>query len=392
MKEGWEYKKLGEITIQISDGSHNPPKGIEFSNYPMLSSKNIFFDKYDYDSPRYLSKEDFETENKRTNISDGDVLLTIVGTVGRTCCVQEPFTPFTLQRSVAVLKPKKNIITPRFMMYFLHSLSDYWEIEAKGVAQKGVYLKQVGKISIPVPSLSEQQHIVEELDLLSSIIEKKKAQLNELDNLAQSLFYDMFGDPITNEKGWDVKKLKDACTCITDGDHMPPPKADKGIPFITISNIDKQYREIDFRETFFVPQNYYDSLKEERKAQIGDVLYTVTGSYGIPIMLNESRKFCFQRHIALLRPNKLMISPCYLCYWALCKSIKYMADDVATGIAQKTVGLSSLRKFPIIIPPLSLQQQFASKIAAIEHQKELIKQSIKEVETLFNSRMDYYFN
>ena len=75
MKEGWTCKKLGEVTMQISDGSHNPPKGIEFSDYPMLSSKNIFFDKFDYESPRYLSKEDFEAENKRTNISEGDVLL-----------------------------------------------------------------------------------------------------------------------------------------------------------------------------------------------------------------------------------------------------------------------------------------------------------------------------
>lgn len=160
----------------------------------------------------------------------------------------------------------------------------------------------------------------------------------------------MFGDPITNEKGWEVKKLKEACTCITDGDHMPPPKVDKGIPFITISNIDKQNREIDFRDTFFVPQSYYDSINKERKAQIDDVLYTVTGSYGIPIIVKEDRNFCFQRHIALLRPNKHLVSPCYLCYWALCKSIKYLADDVATGIAQKTVGLSSLREFPIIIP------------------------------------------
>ena len=281
-----------------------------------------------------------------------------------------------------------------FFMYFLKSFAFKKQLykQITGSAQLNFGPSHLKKITITLPPLSEQQHIVEELDLLSSIIEKKKAQLNELDHLAQSLFYEMFGDPIINEKGWEMKKLKDACTCITDGDHMPPPKADKGIPFITISNIDKQYREIDFRETFFVPQNYYDSLKDERKAQIGDVLYTVTGSYGIPIIVNERRKFCFQRHIALLRPNKLLVSSCFLCYWALCKSIKYMADDVATGIAQKTVGLSSLRKFPIIIPPLDLQNQFASKIEAIEHQKELIKQSIKEVETLFNNRMDYYFN
>ena len=242
------------------------------------------------------------------------------------------------------------------------------------------------------PPLPVQERIVSELDLLSSIIEKKKAQLKEYDLLAQSIFYDMFGDPVENEKGWEVKKLGEVCHHITDGDHMPPPKAEKGIPFITISNINKDSREIDFDNTFFVPIEYYNNLKDERKARIGDLLYTVTGSYGIPLQVKDDKPFCFQRHIALLRPNREYLNTTFVCYWALCESVKFMADDIATGIAQKTVGLSSLRCFSIILPPLSLQQSFAEKIEAIERQKELIKQSITEAETLFNSRMDYYFN
>lgn len=99
-----------------------------------------------------------------------------------------------------------------------------------------------------------------------------------------------------------------------------------------------------------------------------------------------------QRHIALIKPQKEYLITEFLCYWILCDSVKYMADDVATGIAQKTVGLNALRNFTIPLPPLPLQELFASKIQSIEHQKDLIKQSITEVETLFNSRMDYYFN
>ena len=374
MKEGWEYKKLGEV-CQVLDSQRKPvtkkdrTKGI----YPYYGATGIqdYVDSYIFDGRFLLVGEDgakWGASDKTAYIIEGKSWV---------------------NNHAHILKVLENV-NDRLLEYYLtfKDLSEY----ITGAVVPKLTQKALVSIPIPIPPLSEQQHIVEELDLLSSIIEKKKAQLNELDNLAQSLFYEMFGDPITNEKGWEVKKLKEACTCITDGDHMPPPKVDKGIPFITISNIDKQNREIDFRDTFFVPQSYYDSINKERKAQIDDVLYTVTGSYGIPIIVKEDRNFCFQRHIALLRPNKHLVSPCYLCYWALCKSIKYLADDVATGIAQKTVGLSSLRKFPIIIPPLSLQQQFASKIEAIEHQKELIKQSIKEVETLFNSRMDYYFN
>lgn len=389
MKEGWEYKKLEEVGRVIT-GSTPSTKSPE--NY---SSKDVCFVKPSdlpkdgvglvIDTEFHISKKAYNNSRK---LPKGSVLTTCIGIVGKVAILQ---VDATCNQQINAIIPDATI-SSHFLAYSILSKRDYLEKRANAPVVPIINKKDFSSTVIAVPPLSEQQHIVEELDLLSSIIEKKKAQLKELDNLAQSLFYEMFGDPIINEKGWEVKKLKEACTCITDGDHMPPPKVDKGIPFITISNIDKQNREIDFRDTFFVPQSYYDSINKERKAQIDDVLYTVTGSYGIPIIVKEDRNFCFQRHIALLRPNKHLVSPCYLCYWALCKSIKYLADDVATGIAQKTVGLSSLREFPIIIPPLALQQQFASKIEAIEHQKELTKQSIKEVETLFNSRMDYYFN
>ena len=234
--------------------------------------------------------------------------------------------------------------------------------------------------------------IVSELDLINTIIEKQKVQLKELDNLAQSIFHDMFGDPVANEKGWKKEILNNVCVHITDGDHMPPPKSESGIPFITISNINKESRTISFNDTFYVPRSYYNEIKNERKAQKGDILYTVTGSYGIPVLIKESKEFCFQRHIALIRPIVDVALPLFLCYWFLCKSVKFLADDVATGIAQKTVGLNSLRNFSLIIPPLSLQHEFAAKIEAIETIKAKVNQSLKESEQLFNSRMEYYFN
>ena len=379
MKEGWEYKKLGEITTQISDGSHNPPKGIEYSNYPMLSSKNIFFDKFNYDSPRYLSKEDFEAENKRTNISDGDVLLTIVGTVGRTCCVQTPFTPFTLQRSVAVLKPQKDIVKARFLMYFLHSLSDFWEIEAKGVAQKGVYLKQVGKIPIPVPPLSEQQQIVEELDLLNGIIEKKKAQLKELDHLAQSLFYEMFGDPITNEKGWEVKKLKDVSTLLNGRAYKQNELLSEG-----------KYKVLRVGN-FFTNSSYYYSdleLEDNKYCDNGDLLFAWSASFGAFIW--HGKKVIYHYHIWKVLFDEKVLNKIYYQYLLNTMTKSFMNDVHGIGMVHLTkVGME---QYMLPVPPLALQQQFASKIEAIEKQKELIKQSITEVETLFISRMDYYFN
>ena len=129
--------RLGDICYKITDGSHNPPSGVPYSEFLMLSSKNIYDDCITYDDPRYLCREDFESENKRTQIEAGDILLTIVGTVGRVAVVPEKAKSICLQRSVAVIKPRTDIVLPRFLMYQIQNMKDILEKEAKGVAQKG---------------------------------------------------------------------------------------------------------------------------------------------------------------------------------------------------------------------------------------------------------------
>ena len=138
MKEGWEIKKLGEVCIKLTDGSHNPPKGIQHSNYIMLSSQNIFNDKVIYDDVRFLQEADFLREDKRTCVQEGDILLTIVGTIGR-CAVFAGSKNVTLQRSVAVLRPQENVLS-RYLMYCLIGKNAYLNEEAHGIAQKGIYL------------------------------------------------------------------------------------------------------------------------------------------------------------------------------------------------------------------------------------------------------------
>lgn len=135
------------------------------------------------------------------------------------------------------------------------------------------------------------------------------------------------------------------CTHVTDGDHMPPPKAPNGIPFIMISNINGN--QIDFSETAFVGRDYYEKIDSNRRPQVGDVLYSVTGSFGIPVLVDFEKEFCFQRHIALLRPNDSILSR-YLYYAMQAPDVYAQASKGATGTAQKTVGLTVLRK--ILIP------------------------------------------
>ena len=166
--------------------------------------------------------------------------------------------------------------------------------------------------------------------------------------------------PFDIPESWKWVRLSDLCKSISDGDHQPPPQVPNGIPFLVISNVSSG--TIDFANTRYVPQDYFEALSAERIAERGDILFTVTGSYGIPIKVNCDKAFCFQRHIALL---KLLIDWDYLFFALKSPAIKLQCDAIATGTAQKTVGLKSLRSIILPLPPLAEQKRIVAKLEEI---------------------------
>lgn len=173
-------------------------------------------------------------------------------------------------------------------------------------------------------------------------------------------------------------KLGDVCASIYDGDHNAPPKSESGIPFITISNIDANDGFIDFSNTSFVPEEYYKFLKGERKPKRGDVLYSVVGSFGIPSLLKDDKRFVFQRHIAILRPSEKLDST-YLYYLLKDLSFYHWADAVAIGSAQRTVTLGQLRSKEVNLPDLETQRRIAGVLSAYD---ELIENNRKQIKLL----------
>lgn len=172
--------------------------------------------------------------------------------------------------------------------------------------------------------------------------------------------------------------LLECCEHITDGDHQAPPKSEMGVPFVTISNINS-YNEIDFSDTLFVPQNYYDSLSDSKKPQRHDILYSVVGSFGIPVLVKESKQFCFQRHIALLRPNHY-VDARFLYYVLKSPAFYAQADAIALGAAQRTISLSALRNMRISLPPFERQKNIAQVLSAYDNLIENNRRQIKLLE------------
>lgn len=191
---------------------------------------------------------------------------------------------------------------------------------------------------------------------------------------------------------WEIVKLCDCCQSIADGDHQAPPKAESGVPFVTISNID-HFNRFDFSDTMFVPQMYYDKLDKRRKAVKGDVLLSVVGSFGIPVLIKDDTPFVFQRHIAILRPNPNIIMPEFLYYTMLSKSFYAQADAYAVGAAQRTISLTSLRKMKIAIPPLEAQNDIVAILSqydsAIENNNKRIALLEQMAETLYKDWFSY---
>lgn len=270
-----EYK-LSDICSGITDGSHNPPAGISNSDYLMLSSKNIFDDEITFDAPRYLSEEQFVVENKRTRIKPGDILMTIVGTVGRTAIVPDGISTITLQRSVAVLHPLKDICFSRYLMYALRSKRKFFESEAHGVAQKGIYLKQLSNIIVDVPELERQEATVQILDFVQNIIKKRHEELDKLDELIKARFIELFGTYPANEKRWTAGTIRDLVTEVRYGSSRKAADGDSGkYPYLRMNNITYN-GELDLTDTKTI--DIPDEELEKCTVRRGDLLFNRTNS------------------------------------------------------------------------------------------------------------------
>ena len=185
---------------------------------------------------------------------------------------------------------------------------------------------------------------------------------------------------------WKKVKLKDCCHSISDGDHLPPPKSDSGVPFVTIANIDAT-NHIDFGNTMFVPYEYYNNLNDIRKAKFNDILYSVVGSFGKPVLIKENKPFAFQRHIAILRPNNEIVDSCFLYYVMLSRDFYMQADTVAIGAAQRTISLTALRNMEVELPSMEIQHRIATILSRYDS---LIENSQKQIKLLEEAAQRLY--
>ena len=346
MKQGWEKISFEDSIVKVKYTTKIPSNDyLEQGLYPIVSQEEGLISGY-WDNANDVFKVSspvviFGDHTRILKYVDFDFVLGADG--------------------VKILQPIKNINAKFFKLYL-----ESCKIPSLGYSRHYKLLKE---LQVPVPPLAEQEKIVEELDCLSGVIEKKREQLRELDALVQSIFYTMFGDPITNEKGWEVKKWEEVFDTRTGKLNANVMNENGKYPFFTCS-----------KDIFYIDTYAFDC---EALLLAGN---NATANYDVKYYKGKFN--AYQRtYVLTLKDNSL-----YKFFKFALENKLSLLQEQSIGGMTKYLTLGILHQIEFIVPPFALQQEFASKIEAIEKQKELIKQSIAETETLFNSRMNFYFN
>lgn len=394
MKHGWEIKKLGDITTSINGlwTGKKPP----LITIAVIRNTNFTKDcKLDTSDIAYIDVEQKQYASRK--LQYGDIIIEKSGgsdkqPVGRPILfnIKEGEYSFSNFTSTLRVNDKTNI-TPEFLhryLAYIYMRGSTAAMQSKTTGIRNLDFTLFKSIQVPVPSMEEQERIVAELDCLSGVIEKKREQLKELDRLAQSIFYEMFGDPITNEKHWQIKKLGEVCS--SDLGKTLDSKKNKGNLYNYLCSINVQWGYFDL--TTIKEMRFEESELERYSVKKGDLLICEGGDTGRCAIWNSDDIMYYQNALHRVRFENNTLLSIFFQFVMLYLKTNGEIDKYSKGQTIKHLVKSSLMSIPTPVPPLAIQQEFAKKIEAIEAQKELIKQSIAECEQLFNSRMQYYFN
>ena len=383
MKLNWEYKKLGDICASELGKTLNQSKDTGALR-PYLCAVNIQWDCLDLSVLKNARFEDDELD--RYYVQKGDLLVCEGGDVGRAAIWDSP-EPILYQNALHRIRFVDGCV-PRFYLYCLKELKNKGVLDsryAKGVTIKHLVKSSLLSIPVPVPPMSEQSRIVAELDLLTGIVDKQKAQLKELDNLAQSIFYDMFGDPMENPKGWDVKKLGDVCS-VVNGLVNPNEEPYCNYPHIGGANIQSNtgvFVDVKLAKDEGLISGKY--LFDESM-----ILYSKIRPNLNKVALPSFKGICSADMYPLIT-NTDVANKYYIKFSITHKKfIEYAVSHSGRANIPK-INREALLAYDLPVPPLTLQQEFADKIIAIETQKSMVDKSIFEMQRLLNYTMDKYF-
>lgn len=365
MKENWTYKKLGEVCEIICGQDY---KTVQDDNgaYPIYGTGGIMGYASQYRCP------------------PNSVIIGRKGNINNPLFVEQPF--WNVDTAFGVV-PIPTCLVPKYFFYFCKSY-DFTKHDVS-VTIPSLRRTDILKIQVPVPSLETQSQIVNELDLLQSIVDKQKTQLKELDSLAQAVFYDMFGTTI-EEKGWEIKKLGEVGTFQRGGGFLKSDFVEDGFPCIHYGQIHTKFGAFVYSHLTSISKEL--AMSKSKIAHKGDVIIAITsedveGSCKCTAWLGDY-DVAVGAHTAIFSHN---LNPIYVSYYFRSAYYNQAKVKYAHGFKVVEIKPNDIATISICIPPFTLQQSFADKIESIEKQKAAIRKSIEETQNLFDYTMEKHF-
>lgn len=384
MKEDWNILSLGDCFEFIRNGANiKQEKGA--GGIPITRIETLAGGVFNRDRLGYA---DIKSTEKYASyiLESGDLLFSHINSkayIGRTILYEKEGSEIIIHgMNLLRMKVIPTVVIPKFIFYsfksqyFREQVASY---RKDAVNQSSISVGDLKKIQIAVPSIPSQQRIVAELDLLSGIVEKKNAQLRTLDELASTIFYEMFGDPVSNEKHWPVKQLSSISTLLNGRAYKQDELLDKG-----------KYKVLRVGN-FFTNDNYYYSdleLEPEKYCDNGDLLFAWSASFGAFIW--SGPKVIYHYHIWKVLFDEKELNKLYYQYLLNAMTSSFMKDVHGIGMVHLTKG--GMEQYLLPIPPREMQEQFAKMIEALERCKRMLSYSLAAAQELLASRMDKHFN
>lgn len=384
----WEFVQLKEVCKVVSGST------------PKSNREEYWNGTHNWVTPAEL-KEDtvevMETERKITKqaIMDsglksfpaGTVLLSSRAPIGKVAIAGvEMYSNQGFKNLIC-----SNQVFNKYLFWFLKGKNKYLNTLGRGATFKEISKSIVESVQIPLPPLDEQKRIAKNLDFVSEIIKQYKKQLVEWDKLIQSIFYEIFGNPVTNEKEWEAKKLGDICDITSSKRIFESEYVEEGIPFYRTKEIVELSKGSKVTTELFISnKRYKEIISKYDVPQIGDLLVSAVGTIGVIWVVNQESPFYFKDGNLLWIKRKGDVTSVFLRY-LLELLIEYYKKDVTTGSTYSALTIVKLKQMNAYIPPLRLQSQFVKVVTKIETQKLNVQKVLAQTQDLFESLMQEFF-
>ncbi|EPF22789.1 MAG: restriction endonuclease subunit S [Microcystis aeruginosa Ma_MB_F_20061100_S19] len=389
-----QWLEIGDLDIHISDGNYSSkyPRSEEFieSGVPFIRANNLV-NKSISDEEMYFISPQKHGLLKKGHLKTNDVLISTRGDLGKVALVPKRYNDSNINAQLVLLRPNPHKIDPLYLLYCFEGDRVKGQISQlqTGTALKQLPVGNLKRIKIPLPPLEEQRRIAAILDKADGVRRKRKEAIRLTEELLKSTFLEMFGDPVTNPKGWEVTILRDVCKKVTDGTHHMPKTVEKGIPILRALNIKKD--KVETSNLLYISEEDYQKISKRSPLDKGDVLLTCLGTIGNVAIFNEDSNFSLVRNIALLKPNYKKTTSEFLKFILKTDYLQRQIKSRSKQSSQAALYIGEIEQLKIFLPPIELQRKYSNLSQEINDLHKKLEQDEFYQDNLFNSLLQKAF-